>query len=148
MTFISCGGKFGKGGENAAQYVREQMPEMTKDAINIEAVGVDTVRVYDIKTLTKELEMKEIEADIKTIKFKELREFADSIEKLFESRLMYIVAITAKSTKKDEIRVIMENDCITPYMLYEEYEIMEHPFKERIIGDQVMVGESDIEEDL
>jgi hypothetical protein len=148
MTIMSCGSKFGEGGDNAAQYVREQMPELANDAVSVEVVNTDTVNVYDISTLTKELEMKEIDADLKNITFKELREFADSIDKMSEPRLMYVVEITAKSSKKTEVKVIMEKDGTTPYMLYDKYLEIYQPFLERLLNDEVVIGESDIEEVL
>lgn len=148
MTMGSCSSKFGKGGDNAAQYVREQMLELTNDAVSVETVNTDTVSIYDVVTLTKELKGKELDADLKIITFKKLREFADSINRLSEQRLMYVVEVTAKSSKKAEVKVIMEKDGTTPYMLYDKYQEIYQPFLERLIGDQVMIGESDIEEVL
>lgn len=148
MTIMSCGSKFGEGGDNAAQYVREQMAELTSDAISVETVNTDTVSVYDVVTLTEELNGKELDVDLKIITFKEFREFADSINGLSESRLMYIVAVTAKSSKTTEVKVIMEKDGTTPYMLYDKYQEIYQPFLERLIEDQVTIGESDIEEVL
>ena len=148
MTIMSCGSKFGEGGDNAAQYVREQMAELTSDAISVETVNTDTVSVYDVVTLSEELNGKELDVDLKIITFKELREFADSINGLSESRLMYIVAVTSKSSKTTEVKVIMEKDGTTPYMLYDKYQEIYQPFLERLIEDQVTIGESDIEEVL
>ena len=45
---LSCSGKFGKAGDNAAQDVREKMPETMKDVENVEAIEEGTGYLYNI----------------------------------------------------------------------------------------------------
>ena len=146
LAIMSCSSKFGKGGDNAAQYVREQMPELVKDAVSVEAVNTDTISVYDIDTLTKELESKNLDVELGIATDKELTAFADSISRFGEVRIVYIVTIIAKSSKKEDVKVVMEKDGETPYMLYDEYEKLHIQFIRKVAEYEIPVVEiEDIE---
>lgn len=133
IAVVSCGSKFGEGGDNAAQYVREQMPELTKDAASVEAVKCDTFGICDIQKVMRELELKELEAESQVIKYSDLSKFVDSIDMYAynDKRLLYTVVVTAKSNKRDSIKVIMDKDGIAPQMLYNEYIKKHEPLAER-----------------
>ena len=130
---FSCGSKFGEGGDNAAQYVREQMPELTKYAASVEAVEVRDCYVIDFELY------RAIKADEHVPYFKiermnnqiwasleSLKGEQTALEKaknlgLTDMRKIYTVIVTAKSGKKHDAYVIMEKDEITPYMTFNEY---------------------------
>lgn len=148
MAVAGCtSSPYGQGGENACQFVKEQMPEKVKDAASVKVVGKDSMVVYDVPMLMEKLKSKEVDADLNIITCKELREFAESISKQQEARVVYWVAVIKKSSKQEVIGVIMEADGTTPYMLRDEYIQMEKPFNESRLADEVMVCESDIEDE-
>ena len=130
-VFSACtGGQYGKGGDNAAQYVREQMPDLTKNAESVEVTGCDSIGFIDIEEVSRDLKMKETDADLEIITFKQLRDYADSIDKVITtpSNMVYIVTVTAKSSKKTNVQVIMESDGVTPAVLMDEYSKKLKPF--------------------
>lgn len=137
---------YGQGGDNACQFVKEQAPGLRDDIAKVEVVGEDSMVVYDVPMLMEELKSKEADADLNIITCKELREFAESISKQQEVRVVYWVAVIKKSSKQEVIGVIMEADGTTPYMLRDEYIQMEKPFNESRLADEVMVCESDLED--
>lgn len=133
MMVISCGSKFGEGGDNAAQYVREQMPELTKDAVSVEAVDVRDCYVIDFEVFSA-IKMDEhvpyfkIERMNNQVRasFESMRGEKTALDEakktgLTDMRKIYTVIITAKSGKKYDAYVIMEKDEITPYMTFNEY---------------------------
>lgn len=148
VMLTACVNESMDGGKNAIQYVREVFPEMTKDAASIEVVACDTVGICDIDSLTTEIELKEMEADAGSISTKELREFAEQMNRDMygDKRLMYSIAVKAKSTNTKTIQVIMEKGGTTPYMLYDEYKKKMQPLLERVIADEVTVGLDDVVE--
>lgn len=133
MAVVSCGSKFGDGGDNAAQYIREQMPELTMDAVSVEAVDVKDCYIIDFDSYHA------IKADEHVPYFKidrmnnqiwasleSLKGEQTALDKakqigLTDKRKVYTVIITAKSGKKYDAYVIMEKDEITPYMTFNEY---------------------------
>lgn len=147
VMLMACVNESMNGGKNAIQFVREVLPEITKDAVSIDVVACDTVGICDIDSLTTEIELKEMDADAGRIRTKELREFAEqmNIEMYSDKRLLYSVAVKAKSTKTETVDVIMEKDGTTPYMLYDEYKKKRQPLFERVIENEVIVGVDDIE---
>ena len=146
-AIVACSSSpYGQGGENACQFVKEQVPELRDDIAKVEVVAVDTVTVYDLPRLSEELRSKETDTDAGLITCKELRGYADSINRLCEPRIVYSVVVTMKSSQMQEVDVIMEDDGTTPYMLRNEYEKIKKPFYENMLADEVMVCESDLED--
>ena len=144
-AIVACSSSpYGQGGENACQFVKEQVPGLRDDIAKVEVVAVDTVTVYDLPRLYEELRSKETDADVGLITCKELRGYADSINRLCEPRIVYSVAVTMKSSQMQAVDVIMEDDGTTPYMLRNEYEKIKKPFYENMLADEVMVCESDL----
>ena len=142
LAVVSCSSKFGKGGENAAQYVREQLSD-TKNIKSIEAK--EEVDFYVLNRFACERRLDSLELGVVTIDDEtynktvdiadEIREGIgsnDSTKAPGEMRKMYIVTITYKSTKQDVRQVIMKRDGITPFMTLEEYEDHITPLKEKL----------------
>jgi hypothetical protein len=98
--------------------------------------------------LTKELENKSLDVELGIATDKELTAFADSISRLGEVRIVYIVTITAKSSKKEDVKVVMEKDGITPYMLYDEYEKLHIQFIRKVTESEIPVVEIEDIEDI
>lgn len=144
---IACT-KYGEGGDNAVQYVHERMPELTKEAASVEVTMCDTIGVDNLDSLIRELEAKEIEAKAEIIRWKDLRKFAEDMEARlgWDKRLMFNVAVKAKSTKTENIGVIMEKDGKTPLILYQEYKKKFESFYEKLADDLAVLDIDDLEE--
>lgn len=142
---IGChgGNGFGKGGKNAAQYVKEQIPEQADNIASIETIAEDSL-LSDMGFSFAEMQLskKGFELMQGMIKAKEYEALIDSIShaatdityswqfsdvvndslmKLpqyeFLWRKAYTVRVTMKSGDTREPRVLMDNDGITPRMM-------------------------------
>ena len=143
LALVACNNtspKYGQGGRNAVQFVKEQAPEVAQNTESIEVTGEDsllceiglTFGVNDVyKALEKynngEISLKEARAvrdsvmhdgadDEDTWKFGSI--VTDSLRQLsrYEGqwRKVYTVTIKMKSQTSDEVRVLMDEDGTTP----------------------------------
>lgn len=143
LALVACNNtspKYGQGGRNAVQFVKEQAPEVAQNTESIEVTGEDsllceiglTFGVNDVyKALEKynngEISLKEARAvrdsvmhdgaDVEdTWKFGSI--VTDSLRQLsrYEGqwRKVYTVTIKMKSQTSDEVRVLMDEDGTTP----------------------------------
>ena len=143
LALVACNNtssKYGQGGRNAVQFVKEQAPEVAQNAESIEVTGEDSLLcdiglvfgVNDVyKALKKyhngEISLKEVSAvrdsvmhdgaDVEdTWKYGNI--VTDSLKRLsrYEGqwRKVYTVTIKMKSQTTDEVRVLMDEDGTTP----------------------------------
>lgn len=136
--------KYGQGGKNACQYVKEQVPELREDISNVEVIGEDSM-ICDIGlsfgfNRVHEAEMMYYDGKITR---SELDQILDSmnLELTFvenswkygtpktygnkfdgQWRKVYTVRVTMKSGVTKEPRVLMDQDGITPRMIEREFE--------------------------
>lgn len=152
-AFISCTEKmkniasYGQAGQNACEYVREQVPELKESIESIEAIGEDSLlgdswlahdqlifaragREYAQGILSRKdyEEIIEKYAHILTdINNSWLYGIVvnDSLRKLekyqYQWRKVYIIRVTMKSSVTKEVRVLMDNDGITPRMTEKQF---------------------------
>ena len=127
---LSCSGKFGKGGDNAAQYVREQVGN-DKNVRSIEATEETDYYYLNETRCQMKLDSLTIRlAQIDTETYNKTVDIADEIREGIEEKnpakapgemlKAYLVTITYKSTKTDWRLVIMDRDGVTPLMTMEE----------------------------
>lgn len=143
LALVACGNtssQYGRGGRNAAQFVKEQAPEVAQNAESIEVTGEDSLLcdiglmfgINDVyKALEKynngEISLKEARAvrdsvmhdgaDVEdTWKYGSI--VTDSLKRLskYEGqwRKVYTITIKMKSQTTDEVRVLMDEDGTTP----------------------------------
>ena len=147
---VSCdqvNNKYGQGGRNAAQYVKEQVPGLREDIASVEIVEVDTL-LSDIAlsfsrgsfakagadfwegNISRDEYQKMIEDRAQVLQDIQYSwQFSlvvnDSLKKLskYDSmwRRVYKVLVTMKSGDTREPRVLMEQDGITPRMLERDF---------------------------
>ena len=139
--------KYGQGGINACQYVREQMQDQSVNIKNIEVIREDSVLSPLIILIGKtEIYKKSIDLYDGLIANKQWQEYIDSmvivgydvqrswimdkrdcdslkqLSKYHGSwRKAYIVEVTMKSNTSKQYRVCMNEDGVTPSMTAEEY---------------------------
>ena len=139
-TFTACRNQYGTGGSNAAQYVREKHPEQAANIESIEAVDEDSLltdlpltygRVEFAKAgleyVQGNMTRKQYESIVDSteniiydIKCSWLAGLVDndSLRKLEKYdgawRKAYTVRVTMKSSITKDIRVLMDNDGLTP----------------------------------
>lgn len=147
VVFTACNteqSKFGIGGQNACQFVKEQVPELREDISNVEVIGEDSM-ICDIGlsfgfNRVHEAEMMYYDGKITR---SELDQILDSmnLELTFvenswkygtpktygnkfdgQWRKVYTVRVTMKSGVTKELRVLMDQDGITPRMIEREFE--------------------------
>ena len=151
LLMVGCIGKYGRGGQNACQFVKEQMPELRNDIKSVEVVEEDSLLcdkwlAYDqvvfaragYEFTTGKMSRKKYEEVID--KYAGILQdinnswmygivVNDSLKRLekYDShwRKVYKVCVTMKSGIKKDIRVMMEEDGLTPA-------IAEGPFAERL----------------
>ena len=142
---IGCqgGNGFGQGGKNAAQYVKEQVPQQADNIASIETIAEDSL-LCDMGFGFAEMELAKKGSALMqgTIKAEEYEALIDSIShaatdityswqfsEVVNDSLMklskyeglwrkaYTVRVTMKSGDPREPRVLMDNDGITPRMM-------------------------------
>ena len=156
------GNKFGQGGKNAAQYVREQVPEQADNIASIETIYEDSL-LCDIGFSFAEIQLskKSLELMQGTIKPAEYETLIDSISQAATDityswqfsdvvndslmklpqydglwRKAYTVRVTMKSGDTREIRVLMDNDGITPRMMERDMQKAIEDHNKRILEAQ------------
>ena len=143
LALVACdntSSQYGQGGRNAAQFVKEQAPEVAQNAESIEVTGEDSLLcdmglmfgINDVyKALEKynngEISLKEARAvrdsvmhdgaDVEdTWKYGSI--VTDSLKRLskYEGqwRKVYTITIKMKSQTTNEVRVLMDEDGTTP----------------------------------
>lgn len=146
--------KFGKGGDNATQYVREQI---------VNSEGIESVEateekdIYVLNWLKCELMLDSIVSDgeDRDKAYNKAVDFADSINEAILGmkqtnapgymQKMYVVTVIYKSTKKEPHLVIMARDGVTPFMTYDEYDEHLQPLREKLAEYTIkIVTEDDI----
>ena len=143
LMLVSCNqtsSRFGQGGRNAVQFVKEQLPDVAQNAESIEVTGEDSLLcdiglMFGINDIDKaldryndgEITLKEAMAVRDSVmhdgadvedswKFGSI--VTDSLKQLskYEGqwRKVYTVTIKMKSQTTNEVRVMMDNDGTTP----------------------------------
>ena len=151
LVFISCQqvvSKYGQGGRNAAQFVKEQVPELRDDIESIEVIEEDSL-LCDIGLTFASVQLARAESEfyegmisrqrleniidsvsnaIKDVQYSWQYGIVvnDSLHKIpkYESqwRKVYKVCVTMKSGVKKYPRVLMDNDGITPRCIEKDFE--------------------------
>lgn len=121
---------------------------MTKDASRVEVVAADSIVIYrmeDIDSCTAILAKTEYDVEMGIKRYRDLSATAERIEQTVPEYkvVMYTVEIEQKSTKKDVIKVIMEQDGVTPYTTEGEFLSKRNPFIERLANDWAVVDVPD-----
>ena len=150
LALVACNStssKFGQSGNNAVQFVKEQLPEFAQNAESIEVIGEDSLLcdiglMFGINDVYKALEkynngeitLKEARAvrdsvlhdgtDVEnTWRYGSI--VTDSLKQLtkYEGqwRKVYTVTINMKSQTTKEVRVMMDNDGTTPRYTDEQF---------------------------
>lgn len=140
--------KYGQGGVNAVQYVKEQVPELRGDIDKVEVVGEDSVLSdYGLifgKTELARASAEYLEGGISKGEFEHLidslehdasdvddswrwgENVNDSLKKIARYdgmwRKVYQVRVTFKSGDTREPRVLMDQDGVTPRMMERDME--------------------------
>ena len=154
LFVASCVGKYGRGGKNACQFVKERVPELRDDIKSIEVMEEDSL-LSDLGIMFAERQLSEKGKEYLEGKIsgKELDGFLDSVAhdasdvefswrfgnvvndslkqlKKYAGmwRKAYKVRVTMKSGTTREPHVLMDNDGVTPRMLDKDMErtIEEH----------------------
>lgn len=136
----SCSGKFGKAGDNAAQYIREQMPEMVKEAECVEAIEEGTGYLYNVDSCLYTIIDNESAQRISrlhgasNLSIHGPEDFLAEAKKagLTDKRKTFMIEITYKSGKKATKIVIMDKDGVTPAMTLDEYNESQKQLEERL----------------
>lgn len=166
LTLIGCGqvtiSKYGQGGKNAAQYVREQMPELRDDIESLETTGEDSLltdrmlsygrvqfsqaRVdFSEDNINREQYQQIIDSTANVLR--DVRNswiygivVNDSLRKLkqYEDNWakVYTVTVKMKSGVEKEFRILMDNDGITPRMTQKEFGQKLQEYSDMIIEAQ------------
>lgn len=138
----ACNSKEDEGARNACLFVREQMSGLTDFAqMEAESSAVTIYRIEDMDSCTAILEKAEYDAACGVIRFGELSKKAEEMERTLKNYTLpaYTVTITKKSTKQYVVRVIMNDNGTTPYVLYEVYQRRYDAFIERLANDQAVI---------
>ena len=159
---LGGGNGFGQGRRNAAQYVKEQVPEQADNIASIETIAEDSLlsdmgfSFAEIRLSKKGLELMqgiikadEYEAIIDSIshaatdityswQFSDV--VNDSLMKLPQYewlwRKVYTVRVTMKSGDTRKLRVLMERDGITPRMMERDMQQIIEDHTKRILEAQ------------
>lgn len=131
--------QYGTGGENACQFVKEQVPGLREDIAKIEVIGEDSllgdlgltfasIRAGDIKMgyyqgkvsydeMSRVLDSCQTELMYveQSWKYGNISKKQERFK--YQWKKVYTVRVTMKSGVKKEPRVMMENDGITPLIL-------------------------------
>ena len=159
LVLMACSGtpsKFGQGGQNAAQFVKEQVPELRDDIENIETIEEDTL-LSDIGLSFANLQLLQAESDYYEGKISRdrLQQIIDSVsweigvvEKSWkygtvsknaekykgQFRRVYTVRVTMKSGVTKEPRVLMDKDGITPQCMENDFEKSLKQYTDNLMG--------------
>lgn len=143
ISIISCS-KFDEGGDNACQFVKEQLSLDFENVESIEPTALFEVAIINISERNEDIMKKYKEEKDGIISKEDLVSFYNRLNNEVEAandswsglqedkqkaidagvtaiRRVYNVAITMKSKKKTNVNVIMEDDKVTPYMLEKDY---------------------------
>ena len=166
MTLLSCNdsvvSKYGKGGQNAVQYLRERTLDVASEIESIEVTGVDTL-LSDVLLTFGSVEFARAGADFwdDKISKEDYQEnidifsqtvtditnswmypmvVNDSLRKLSKYdgawRVVFEITTTMKSTSTKTTRVLMDNDGITPRMTEKEFTLNMNEWTEKIVEAQ------------
>lgn len=168
MLLFGCGpigSKYGQGGDNACQYVKEQVPGLRDDIANIEVIEEDSL-LSDIgmmfgETLLARSSMEFQEGKLSKERFTSIIDSVahdatdvsyswrfsnvvnDSLKALprykGQWRKAYTVRVTMKSGITKEPRVLMDNDGVTPRMIERDMEKAIEDFTNRILDAQELL---------
>ena len=147
IVVVSCDvtqSKFGQGGKNAAQFIKEQVPDLRDDIKNIETIAEDSLlsdiglmfalsRISNIKLAysNDEIPYSEVDRIVDSCKVElmyvehswKYGNVSKKIEKFDgQWRKVYTVRVTMKSGIIKEPRVLMDQDGITPRMIERDFE--------------------------
>lgn len=160
LAMVACQqSKFGQGGENAEQYVREQFSSLREDIDDVEAIGEDSL-LSDIALSFEQVRFAKAGADFweGKISRKEYEKLIDEREQLLQDvlyswqypmvvndslrrldkfdgmwRKVYKVRITMKSGVTKETRVLMDEDGVTPRETESDFCKLLEDYQEQIL---------------
>lgn len=143
----ACINKYGAGGNNAIQFVKEQFPEVAQNAESIEVTGVDSVLcdiglIFGVNSIYNALDQYH-NGEITIQEARAVRDsvihdgvdvedswrfgsiVTDSLRNLKKYdgqwRLAYTITATMKSKTTKTFRILMDNDNITPRCTEKEF---------------------------
>lgn len=157
LLLVSCNTeqmKYGQGGKNACQYVKEQVPGLREDIAKVEVIEEDSL-LTDIGLTFADMRLSQSESDYYQGKIsrKKLDAIIDSVSEAikdvqyswqfsnvvndslrqlkkfeYQWRKVYKVKVTMKSGDTKEPRVLMDQDGVTPRCLEKDFEksLQEH----------------------
>lgn len=137
---VSCSSKYGKAGDNAAQYVREQMPEAVRQAESVEPIEMGAGYLFNIDsclyTITDNESARKVGKLLgaSNMSIHGPEEFLLEAQKagLTDRRKTFMIEITYKSSNKKNVIVIMDKDGVTPAMTLDEYNGSQKQLEERL----------------
>lgn len=159
MSCVDGGMKYGKGGENAIQFVKEQVPGLRDDIASVEVIEEDSL-LSDIALVYDAVSFAKAGADFwqGTISREEYRKIIDKREHLLNDieyswrfplvvndslkklgkfdgmwRKVYKVLVTMKSGDTKNPRVLMDGDGITPRMMERNFERQLEEYRREIM---------------
>jgi len=146
FIFVGCNNdrtRYGQGGENAIQFVKEQVPELSNDINKIEVIGEDSLltdlgltfasnRAASIKAAYYEgrVSYDEMERVLDSCKAElmvveqswKYGTVSKKIKKYeYQWRKVYTIRVTMKSGVTKEPRVLMDQDGVTPRKLESDF---------------------------
>lgn len=166
LSVIGCGqiivSKYGQGGKNAVQYVREQVPELREDIESLEATAEDSLLTDRMLSFGK-VQFAKAGADFwqDEISREQYQNILDSTSQVLQDvqnswiygivvndslrRLkkyeynwakVYTVTIKMKSGVEKKVRILMDNDGITPRMTEKQFSIKLQEYTDKMIEAQ------------
>ena len=142
LLVVSCSGKYGKGGDNAAQFVREQVVGNPDNIASIETIledsllGDASLSFYQTP-VDERLEILQDVLDswrfgiVVNDSLKTLKKY-DGVW-----RKVYTVRVTMKSGVKNDVRVLMDGDGVTPRMLERDFDALLHDYYQNEFQEQL-----------
>ena len=163
IAFTACNTeqmKYGQGGRNASQFVKEQVPELREDITSLEVIEEDSL-LSDIGLSFELNKLLKAEGDFYERKISD-KQFEDVISdyakmandveyswrfsnvindslrslKKYEYmwRKVYTIRVTMKSGTTKETRVLMDQDGITPRCMEKEFEKELKDYVDKMMG--------------
>lgn len=157
---------YGRGGENAVEFVREQVPELREDIESVEVIEEDSL-LSDVALAFDAAKFARAGADYWSgvISREEYRSIIDERAQLLQDiqnswqfssvvndslmglkkyksewRKVYRVRVTTKSGVVKEPRVLMDNDGVTPRMLEKDFGVKLDEYLDEILRAEMDVS--------
>lgn len=133
LMVVSCMGKYGKGGDNAAQFVREQVVGNPDNIASIETILEDSLlgdAFLSFYQTPADERLKILQDVLDSWLFGIVVNDSLKTLKKYDGvwRKVYTVRVTMKSGVKNDVRVLMDGDGATPRMLERDFDALLHDY--------------------